>query len=154
MKWNYWLRWMLILIASPIVLMGGLAVAQHDDACFMENNSGQKVSLNELCGKSGGKAVSDFMWDENNYDPNFVTKIKDGWSVLLGGPHPFKHPTGEISWPDGRITTNDNITAKSIIDTQGKTIGIQYYKEDRVTPLQVGETLILPNGLTVSQGKF
>jgi hypothetical protein len=153
MGFGSWLKW-IPLAAAPMMLISGMAVAQKDDLCFMKTSSGQRIALDKFCGKSGDKAVSDFMWDENNYDPNFVTKTADGWSVLLGGAHPFKKPNGTIAWPDGRITTNENVTFRHVIDSQGKLMGIQYYKENRTTPIKPGETLNLPNGITVIQSGF
>jgi hypothetical protein len=151
MKWNYWLRWMPILIAPPIVLMGGLAVAQNDDACFMKTSSGQRIPLNKLCGKSGGEAVSDFMWDESNYDPNYVKINDDGsWSVKTGGKYPFKDRTGAILWPDGRVTEGDGLTYRSVWKGNEQ-VGVQYYKADRITPLQAGEKVTLPSGMVVTQ---
>jgi hypothetical protein len=155
MKWILWLRLRWVpLLTAPIVLLGGLAIAQDNDMCFMQTSSGQRISLSKLCGKSGDKTMSDFMWDESNYDPNYVTINSDGsWSVKTGGKYPFKDRTGAILWPDGRVTEGDGLTYRSVWKGD-KQIGMQYYKEDRITPLRSGEQITLPSGMVVTQQKL
>jgi hypothetical protein len=150
MKVNWRFSYMFIL-AVPMILGARASTAQNGDICSMQTSSGRQISLDKLCGRSGGKAMSGLMWDENNYDPTFVTHEKDGsWSVLMGAPHPFKYPDGSILWPDGRITEPEGYTRKLVIKDD-KVTGVQYYKPDGVTPLRPGEKMMLPTGHKVVQ---
>jgi hypothetical protein len=111
----------LLFTGVPVILWSGIAMAQSDDLCFMQTSSGQWISLSEFCGKSGDKAVSDFMWDENNYDPNFVGKVDGGgWSVVLGAPHPFKYPDGAIMYPDGTVRKDGVATSRITLGPDGR----------------------------------
>jgi hypothetical protein len=153
MRCSLWLR-CLLLVAAPIMLISSAAVAQKDELCFIETSSGQRVALDKICGKSGGKVVSGFMWDENNYDPNFVSKNEYGiWEVTLGGSHPFKYPSGTIMWPDGRSTNIDGLTVSLVTAPDGSHRN-QYYRADKVTPLKPGESMQLSSGETIVQEKF
>lgn len=151
---HVWLKCLLLSVA-PIMLIGGLAVAQQqDDLCFMETSSGKRVALSKVCGKSGEKAMDDVIWDENNYDPKYVTNEGAGfWTVASDAPHPFKYPDGSILWPDGRMTEVDGSTSK-LIAKDGKVAGVQYYQADGKTPLRPGEQYIYPSGMTVVQEKI
>jgi hypothetical protein len=141
----------IFMLAVPIILGTGVSTAQNGDICSMQTSSGHQIPLDKLCGKSGEKPVSGLMWDENNYDPKFVTHEKGGsWSVLMGAPHPFKYPDGSILWPDGRITEPEGYTSKLVI-RDDKVTGVQYYKPDGVTPLRPGETMTFPTGHKVIQ---
>jgi hypothetical protein len=153
MRFSPWLKYLPLTVA-PIILMSGIAVAQKDDLCFITTSSGQQIALNQLCGKSGGKAVSDFMWDETNYDPRYVSKNEFGiWEVTLGGPHPFKYPSGTIMWPDGRSTNSEGLTVSLVTATDGSR-QFQYYRSDKITPLKPGESIQLPSGETITQKKL
>jgi hypothetical protein len=148
-RWIFWLSGL-----SVFTMMSSVAVAQQDDLCFMQTTSGQRISLGKLCGKSTDKVMSDFMWDENNYDPKFVTHQSDGaWSVVIGAPHPFKYPDGSILWPDGRVTEPEGYTSK-LITKNGKVVGVQYYQADGKTLLNPGEVVKLPTGQNITQQDF
>ncbi|NJM47708.1 MAG: hypothetical protein HC860_17365 [Alkalinema sp. RU_4_3] len=98
-----------------LLLVNKSVSAQQDDVCFIQSSTGQKTSLDKLCQKLRGKIVSDFMWDEHNFDPRYVSKDAEGiWQVTIGAPYPFKHPDGSIVWTDGRVTHPNGITAKII----------------------------------------
>jgi hypothetical protein len=151
MRFGSWLKW-IPLAAAPMMLISGMAVAQKDDLCFIQTSSGQRIALDKFCGKSGDKAVSNFMWDESNYDPSYVSKNAFGiWQVRLGGPHPFKYPDGGIIWPDGRATEPDGTTTSLVKNADGSIRAVQYYREDQITPLKPGETIKLPSGLVITQ---
>jgi hypothetical protein len=163
MEFNSWLKWVALAVVPIVMVTSRRAVAeqiqkepvQQDDPCFIENSSGQRTTLDKLCGKSGEKASGkDFMWDETNYDPKFVKKMPDGfWSYTKGAPHPFRTPKGSIFWPDGRIESHGMI-AKPVSDTAGKFLGLQRYKADGITPLKPGEQYKYPSGMTVTQARF
>jgi hypothetical protein len=149
MGFGSWLKY-LPLTAAPIILMSGMAVAQKDDLCFMKTSSGQRIALDKFCGKSGNKAVSDFMWDESNYDPRYVKRHPNGmWSYKPGAPYPFQTKTGLTFYPDGRYSSGP-VTVKPII-RDGKPVGNQYYKEDGVTPLKPEEKYTYSSGFTIEQ---
>jgi hypothetical protein len=136
------------------VLLASFVQAKPDDLCYLENTPGQRVSLSSICGKSGKGKVDDSMWDENNYDPNFVWRGPYGiWMVKPGGSKPFRYPDGGIIWPDERITHPDGVTLKPV-GKGNEIIGIQYYKADKVTPLQPGEKMTLPSGQIIKQQSF
>jgi hypothetical protein len=134
------------------VLLASFVQARPDDLCYIEKMPEQRVSLSSICGKSEKGKVDDSMWDENNYDPNFVVRSPYGfWMVKPGGSKPFRYPNGDIIWPDQRITQVNVGTFKFI----GKdNEGIQYYKADKVTPLQPGEKMTLPSGQIIEQQSF
>jgi hypothetical protein len=150
MGFGSWLKW-IPLAAAPMMLISGMAVAQKDDLCFMKTSSGQRIALDKFCGKSGGKMMSELIWDETNYDAKYVTLEPNGmWSVTVGAPHPFKYPDGSILWPDGRVTEADGHTSK-LVTKGNKVVGVQYYQSDGKTPLKVGETTKLSTGQTITQ---
>jgi hypothetical protein len=148
-----WLKWLPLSVA-PILLASGVAAGQEDNLCFMQTSSGQRVSLEKFCGKSGEEKMSDLIWDETNYDAKYVTLEPNGmWNVVIGAPHPFRYPDGSVLWPDGRVTEADGHTSKLV--TKGENvIGVQYYQADGKTPLKSGEATKLPTGQTVTQQGF
>jgi hypothetical protein len=136
------------------ITMSGVAVGQSDDLCFMRTSSGQQISLGKLCRKPADKNMDDIVWDENNYDPRYVTREGDGaWTVTVGAPRPFRFPGGSVLWPDGRTTYPVGYTSKTIVK-DGEVAGIQYYQPDGITPLSPGEVLRLPTGQEITQEKF
>jgi hypothetical protein len=156
MRFRVWFGRLLLIAVSTVLLCrsasGGQDPINKDDLCFIQTTSGQKVKLDKLCGKSGDRAVSDVMWDENNHDPAYVSKNSSGiWQVKLGGPHPFKYSSGAIIWPDGRITSSLGETTRLVNNPDGSIRGVQYYREDKLTPLKSGETMTLQSGLKITQ---
>jgi hypothetical protein len=124
--------------------------------CQFSTSSGQIIDLAKICNDSDintsskGKPSME-MWDEKNHDPNFVKRGPGGsWMVRKGGARPFKFPDGAIAWTDGRITETDGVTTK-LIEKNGNIVGVQFYRQDKVTPLKPGETMELPSGRLIEQ---
>jgi hypothetical protein len=118
------------LVTAIVMFSCKLSVAQQDDICFIQTSSGQRIPLGKICGKSGQKKMSDFMWDEHNYDPNFVTPKGGGaWKVRLGGAHPFKYPDGSIIYPDGTTVNPDGSKLVLVRNSKGK-LDFQNYRSN------------------------
>ncbi len=147
------------LVCIPLVVVAMMSAkdfvrAQQDELCYLETAPGRRTPLSKICGKSEERKMDDEMWDENNYDPNFVERNSYGvWVVREGGQRPFKYPDGGIIWTDGRVTQPDGHTLKLVLK-DNKIVGIQHFKEDKITPLKPGEKLRLPSGDLVEQLNF
>ncbi len=79
------------LVCLPLVVVAMMSAkdfvqAQQDDLCYLETVPGRRTPLSKICGKSEEREMDDEMWDENNYDPNFVERNSYGvWVVREGG---------------------------------------------------------------------
>jgi hypothetical protein len=95
-----------------------------------------------------------YFWTSENYDPNFVEHdLSDppNWIVKPGGKYPFKCPDGQIIYPDGTIISADGFMCRFISDSEGRRIGVQYYRKDHKTPLSPGESITISTGETYVQ---
>ncbi len=143
------------LVVVAMVSARDFVQAQQEELCYLETTPGQRIPLSKICGKSEERKMNDEMWDENNYDPNFVQRDNSNgiWIVREGGQRPFKNPDGGIIWPDGRVTQQNGHTVKLVLK-DNKVVGIQHFKLDKITPLKPGEKLRLSSGDVVEQLPF
>jgi hypothetical protein len=99
------------LATIPIALSSGLVLAQQDDLCFMQRDSGKRVPLSEFCGKS-------VQADTNKRK---IVRYEKGKRLVL--------PNGDVFEADGTITKKNGVRIKPVLKN-GRVVGAKFYNAD------------------------